>query len=96
MTRRTRQASLSERGAQRWIVASWFDHHDHAQRICEVVRYERDEHGRDKVRVRFFGQFDLFESTEAMLLPHQLVPFEPSPRQQPANKRRQIKKATRP
>lgn len=87
---------LSERCAQRWVVDRWFDHHDHEQRVCEVVRYESDERGREKVRVRFFGQVDLFESAEALLLPHQLVPYQPPSRQQRVKKRRQVKKSTRP
>lgn len=96
MKRRTRPASSFELGSQRWVVSSWFDHHDHAQRVCEVVRSERDEHGRERVRVRFFGQVDLFESTEALLLPDQLVPYKPPLRQQHAKMRQRIKKVNKP
>jgi hypothetical protein len=57
-----------------WRVGGWHDEHEHAQRVCRVLGYERDPQGRDVCRVRFVGQADLFSGGEAMLSPHMLFP----------------------
>jgi hypothetical protein len=74
-------------GVQRWIVGAWFDEHEHAQKICEVLGYETDENDREVVRVRFFGQADLFKPEEALLSPHLLFPYQP-PAARPVPKRK--------
>lgn len=77
--KRPAQATKPDHWRQRWIVSGWFDEQEHAQRVCDVVGYERDVDGREVVRVVFTGQQDLFVATEALLSPHQLLPYRPDP-----------------
>lgn len=57
-----------------WRVGGLPGEDENAGRICKVVRYERDCHGHDLVRVVFIQRDGLFHDLEALLPPHQLFP----------------------
>lgn len=69
---RCRQAEKPAEWKQLWIVGSWIDEDPNAQRICDVLGYEKD-----LCRVRFIEQRDLFEPMEALISPFLLFPYRP-------------------
>lgn len=70
----SQQATMPSAFTNRWLVAGAGDEHEHAQRLCRVVGYERDEEGRAVVRVAFEDRSDRLKSEEALLPPHMLLP----------------------
>ena len=68
------QASIPNCFSNLWRVAGWFDEHEHAKKLCRVLRYEKDEDGVDLVRVHFVDRTDLFDAEEALIHPHMLFP----------------------
>lgn len=64
--------------ANLWKVSGWRDEHPHAQKLCEVMGYERTSQGDDCCKVRFLDRIDLFDPETALLPPHMLLPVRPS------------------
>lgn len=70
------QTATPEGFRRLWRVGGWIDEHEHAGRLCKSLGYERDEDGRDVVRVEFVELRDLFEESQALFSPHMLSPAE--------------------
>lgn len=68
------QATIPEHFNNLWLVGGSVDEHEHAQKRCRVLGWERDEGGADLIRVAFLDRADLFDAEEALIHPHMLFP----------------------
>ncbi len=68
------QATIPKDFNNLWRVGGWFDEHEHAQKLCRVLGYERNEDVADLLRVSFVDREDLFDAEEALIHPHMLFP----------------------
>ncbi len=68
------QAQIPASFNNRWRVAGTKDEYEHAQKECKVLGFERDEQGKDMVRVSFIAGNDPSGPAEALIHPHMLFP----------------------